>query len=119
MARKTKNIQLSFSPESGTLTTLFRRLSGSKGEYDFESLAHLRNLLSNEKARLLHVIKTRQPPSLYALAKMVDRDFKSVVEDIKTLERFGLVDLVAERSGKRVRHKPIVIVDSLQIEVKI
>ncbi len=119
MAKKTKNLQLSISRETGTFSTWFKRLSGSKDEYDFNSLAALRNILSNEKARMLHVIKTKKPGSIYALARILKRDFKSVMADIKLLEQFGCIDLLAEKTGKRVRHKPVVIIDALTIEIQI
>ena len=61
-----------------------------KEDFDFEALSALRRLLSNEKARLLHVIKKNRPKSIYELAKILKRDFKSVNEDIKLLQRFGI-----------------------------
>ena len=48
---------------------------------------------------------------------MLQRDFKSVSEDIKLLEEFGFIDLIKESTGKRERLKPIVIIDILKIEI--
>jgi len=73
-----------------------------KNDYNIKDLSLVRQLLSNEKARLLHVIKMKQPNSLYALAKFLERDFKTVREDILLLKKFGFLDLIEEKSGKMI-----------------
>jgi len=90
MAKKTKTRQITLVGDKGTFSTLFKKFSGEKKEYDFEGLAALRNLLSNEKARTLQVIKHKNPKSIYDVAKILKRDFKSVSDDIKLLESFVL-----------------------------
>jgi len=119
MAKKTKTRQITLVNEGGTFKTLFKKFSGEKKDYDFEGLASLRNLLSNEKARILHTIKLKKPTSIYNLAKILSRDFKSVSDDVKLLERFGFIDLIAEKTGKRERLKPVVVVDSINIEISV
>jgi predicted transcriptional regulator len=119
MAQKYKTREITIVDKGGTFQPVLRKRSTDKKSYDFESLSVLRKLLSNEKARLLHVIKTKNPSSLYELAKILSRDFKAVVEDVKLLQRFGLIELVSEKSGKRRRHKPHVVIDSLYIHLKI
>ena len=47
----------------------------------------------------------------------MNRDFKSVSEDIKLLEKFGLIDLIKESTGKRERLRPVIIIDTLKIEI--
>lgn len=118
MAKTTKIRDIDIIEEEGTFATFFKKITGEHSDYDFEGIHALRNLLSNEKARILHTIKTKKPSSIYALAKLVNRDFKSVNEDIKLLEKFGFIDLVAEKTGKRERLKPIIVVDSICINVK-
>ena len=83
MAPKTKVRQITLVNEKGTFKTLFKKFSGEKKDYDFEGLSALRNLLSNEKARILHTIKIKNPISIYNLAKILERDFKSVNDDVK------------------------------------
>ena len=119
MAPKTKTREITIVDKRGAFETIFKKFSGEKKDYDFEGLATLRKLLSNEKARLLHVIKTKNPPSLYQLAKILKRDFKSVINDIKLLERFGFIDMISERTGKRERLRPIVVVDSIKINLTV
>lgn len=119
MAKKSKSMDITIVDESGTFTSFFKKFTGTKKDYDFDGLSALRNLLSNEKARILHVIKTKKPKSIYELAKILKRDFKSVIDDIRLLERFGLIELISEKTGKRERHKPEVVVDSINVEIKI
>lgn len=118
MAAKTKVREITITDDRGTFSTFFK-MFGNESPYDFEGLGALRNLLSNEKAKILHTIKIKKPTSVYNLAKQVSRDFKSVYSDVKLLERFGFIELVKEGTGKRVRLKPVISVDSVHIEIKI
>ena len=119
MAEKSKTREITIVDDGGRFNAIMRRFSGSETKYDFDSIGLLRKLLSNEKARLMHVIKTRNPGSIYALAKLLKRDFKSVSEDIKLLERFGFIEMVAEKTGKRERLKPVLSVESMYIHFKL
>ena len=119
MAEKSKTREITITEEGGTFSTILKRFTGGNEEYDFEGIALLRKLLSNEKARLLNTIKIKKPGSIYQLARILKRDFKSVREDIKLLDRFGFVEMVAEKTGKRERLKPIVVVDSMYIHIKL
>jgi len=95
------------------------KLIGADKSHDFSDIKLLRNLLSNEKARILYVLKSKKPKSIYALAKLLGRDFKSVRDDIKVLERFGFIEFHAERTGKRESLMPVLIIDKLQIIIDI
>lgn len=112
---KTKTREIVIKESKG----IFKRASGSKKAYDFSGIATLRQLLSNEKARILHVIKTQNPKSIYELAKKLDRGFKAVNDDVKLLERFGFIDLIAEKTKNRTRHRPRIIVDSIIINIRV
>ncbi|NCN98788.1 hypothetical protein COU62_03455 [Candidatus Pacearchaeota archaeon CG10_big_fil_rev_8_21_14_0_10_35_219] len=119
MASKTKVRQITIVDDSGRFKTMLKRFSSSKKDYDFEGLTALRRLLSNEKARVLNVIKNKKPKSIYDLAKILQRDFKSVRDDLTLLSRFGFIDFVSEREGNRSRLRPVLAVDSINIEIKI
>lgn len=113
-----KTRELTITQSKGTFS-LFKKSGVSKEDYDFEGISVLRKLLSNEKARLLNAIKTQNPTSIYDLAKKLGRGFKSVLEDVKFLERLGLIDLVEEKTKKRIRHKPELAVDTLTVHFKV
>lgn len=119
MAQKTKTREIFIVDKSGTFNTFFKKWTSNEEDYDFEGLTSLRRLLSNEKAKILHVIKEKKPHSIYQLAKIVKRDFKAVSTDIKLLERFGFIDMTSEKTGKRERLKPTLAVDSILISIKV
>jgi predicted transcriptional regulator len=95
------------------------KLIGSDQSHDFSDVKLLRNLLSNEKARILYALKTQKPKSIYALAKILKRDFKSVRGDLKVLKRFGFVEFYSEKTGKRESLMPVLAIERLQIIIDI
>ena len=115
---KTKTREITITESKGAFS-VFRKPKTSKKDYDFEGILALRQLLSNEKARILHVIKTQNPQSIYDLAKRLGRGFKSVNDDIKLLERFGFIELIEEKTKNRIRHRPEIIVDTITIHLKV
>lgn len=114
MAKKrTKTINISITP--GTFSYLFRRFRGEKSDYEFSELSDFRQILSNEKAKILYSIKNDKPESIYRLAKILKRDFKSVRDDVKVLEKVGFIELVKESKGQRKKLKPVLVIDSLHV----
>ncbi len=116
---KNKIREINIVDDAGVFAAFFKKFTHGENEYDFDSLSALRKLLSNEKARILFTIKNKQPSSLYNLAKILGRDFKSISEDVKLLERFGFIQMVSEKTGNRERLKPVLAVDSVTINIKI
>jgi len=113
---KTKSREILIKESRGTFVIL---PSSKSIGYDFDGLLSLRKLLTKEKARMLDVIKYKSPGSIYELAKILKRPFKGVMDDIKLLERFGFIDLLEEKTKKRIRHRPVIIVDTMNISIKI
>ena len=105
--------------ESKGAFALFKKSSTNKEDYDFSGVSALRQVLSNEKARILHVIKNEKPSSLYELAKKLGRNFKSVYDDVKLLERFGFIEIVEEKTKNKIHHKPKLVTESITIHLKI
>ena len=110
--------EITIKESKGTFSIL-KSKGGPKKAYDFSGILALRQLLSNEKARILDVIKRQEPVSIYDLAKKLGRGFKSVNDDIKLLERFGFIELIKEKTKKRVRYVPKIVVDTMTIHIKI
>ena len=115
---KTKTREVFITESKGSFS-IFKKKELKKTDFDFEGVLALRQLLSNEKARILHVIKYEKPDSIYKLAKILKRNFKSVNDDLKLLERFGFIEFVEEKTKKRIRHKPEIVVDTIIINIKI
>lgn len=114
---KTKIREITIVEEKG-MFSIFKS-SDKKNKYDFEGISLLKKILSNEKARLIHTIKTEKPTSIYNLSKKLDRTFKSVSDDVKLLERFGFIELVPETTKKRKRLRPVLAVENMVISLKI
>jgi len=117
MAKEIKTKTISLISKSGTFSTIFHKFKGKKNIN--AEVANLRQLLSNEKARLLHIIKTKKPASIYELAKLTGRDFKAVRADIKLLERFGFIELISSHKQGRERLRPVVDVDRIIVNIDI
>jgi predicted transcriptional regulator len=90
-----------------------------RDEVGFTSIEAARNFMTRERLALMHAIRTRHPGSLYELAKMVSRDFKNVQEDIRILERHGLVRIAREQRGKRQVKVPQVVFDEIALRIAI
>lgn len=88
-------------------------------EYNTSDVELLRQALSNQKSRILYTLKTKKPNSIYQLAKILKRDFKSVYKDLKFLERIGFIDFYSEKKGKRVSLKPLLTVDQINIIISV
>ena len=65
-----------------------------------------RNFLTPERVALLRTVRRERPGSIYELAKIAERDLKSVQADVKILERHGLVRLRQDRSSGRKAKVP-------------
>lgn len=116
MAKEIKTKFITLSENEGAFSAIFHKIKGSSKNSEISSL---RQLLSNEKARLLHIAKTKKPDSVYKLAKLLGRDFKSVRHDIRLLENFGLIELVSSHKQGRERLMPVVDADKIVITINI
>lgn len=104
--------------ESKGAFSLFKNAK-TKTSYDFSGISALRQLLTKEKARILDTIKNEKPISLYDLAKKLGRNFKTVHDDVKLLERFGFIEIVEEKTKNRTRHRPKIITELVTIHIRI
>jgi predicted transcriptional regulator len=92
---------------------------GPREQVGFTSIEAARNFLTRERLALLRAIRTRHPDSLYELAKIVGRDFKNVQEDIRLLERHGLVRITKQPRGKRTVKVPAVPFGEIALKIAI
>ncbi len=84
----------------------------------FNDLDTLRSVLTKERMRLLHYIRTKHPESIYELAKMTDRKWRAVANDIEILSNVGLVKLVRKEKPKEII-KPIVNFSKMNISISV
>jgi len=98
--------------------TMYKISKGEKVEPEpktlvFPNLQTLRSILTDERIRLLSLVREKKPVSVNALAKLAKRKYANVFVDVKNLGRLGLVKLVREKGST----KPIMPYHSLHIEV--
>ena len=96
-----------------------RRVSRREGVY-FTSIEAARNLLTPNRLALLRAIRARRQGSIYELANIAGRDLKHVQDDLRLLERSGLVRMSHGRSsGKRRVRIPQAVFDEISLKIAI
>jgi len=87
-----------------------RVLAIARGEYKpkasdpkiwFPSMKSLAEVLSDENRELLQIIARLKPTSVTALADATGRKTSNVSRTLKTMERYGIVELHRERNQVR------------------
>jgi len=114
MAKKIKSKNITIDEKEGSFLSVFKRKPKK-----YAGIIGLRQVLSNEKARMLHIIKSKEPESIYKLAKLLGRDFKAVRHDIRLLEKFGFIELISSHKHGRERIRPVLDADQVVITINI
>ena len=84
----------------------------------FENLSAMRKALTGKRLEIVRTIKKEKPRSVYALAKSLGRDLRSVIKDLEFLEDVGLVDLKKSSEGKE-RTEPRVDYDIIDLKIAV
>lgn len=123
---RTRNVEITIAP----LEDAFRRFAEvygklKRGEHvtpshtlGFSDIATFRKVLTEERLRLLKAVRQHNPKSLYDLAKLLNRDLKSVNTDVKKLKELDLIQLEKQKHG-RTRVIPRVLFDRMQVNIAI
>ena len=124
----TKTVTFTVRPEEDVLSQFAetyralragRRVAPHDG-VSFTSIEAARNFLTPARLALLRAVRRRQPGSVYALAKMVGRDLKNVQQDLKILERHGLIKITRARGvGKRAVTVPTALCREIALRIAI
>ena len=102
-----------------------RTLAIARGEYTpargeptvwFSSVKSFAQVLSERNRALLALIAREKPDSLTELARLAGREKSNLSRTLKTLARYGLVELETGVRGKRV---PRVLYDRVQLDVSL
>ncbi len=98
-----------------------RTLAIAKGEYKprrgepkvwFESVQSLAQILSSENQELLRIIDEKKPKSLKELEAVSGRKRSNLSRTLKTMSRYGIVDLVKQERTV----KPVVKATDFKVE---
>ena len=88
-----------------------------KGVY-FENLDTMRKVLTEERLRILKTIKSKNPQSIYELAKLIGRDIKNTFNDVQFLAQMGFIELKKAKDG-REKTTPQVNYDQILLEIPV
>lgn len=83
----------------------------------FESLETMRKVLTEERLRILKIIKKYHPGSIYELAKILKRDTKNVSDDVHYLAELALIEIEKGKSNGREKTTPVVNYDKILLEI--
>jgi predicted transcriptional regulator len=111
---KTRYFELN-AREFGLIPKFFSK----EREIDFSDMETLRKILSNEKSRILYTLKHEKITSIYNLSRKLKRDFKSIYEDLKFLERLGFIEFHSEKKGKREKLIPVLLTEKIELIISI
>jgi len=98
-----------------------RTIAIARGEYKpkkdepkiwFESINSMAQVLSSENQKLLKVISEKKPTSLKELENATGRKSSNLSRTLKTMSRYGIVDLV--KHDKSI--KPVVKATDFEVE---
>jgi predicted transcriptional regulator len=73
-------------------------------------------ILTNERIRLLQVIREKKPESISELARLLNRSQSNVSNDVNYLEGIGLLEL-EDKKDPLMHKKPVVNYDAVRITV--
>jgi predicted transcriptional regulator len=108
---RNKKVILVVEPSKKSLSRAFSVLAKPSKKYagqtiisfpDYETLGRV---ITGARVQILSVIREKKPKSIQELARMVDRDFKNVYQDIQLLAEFGLIELKTQ--GPRKAAAPV------------
>lgn len=115
--RQSKVMRIGILPPAGVRKRAIAIASGdhkpkaSEPKVWFTSMKSLADVLSDENRALLRVIVDTQPASLAELARAVECTAASLSRPLRTMSRYGIVDL--KREGNVVRP----VVNATQFEI--
>lgn len=75
-----------------------------------------RAIFTEGRLRMIQTIKDELPDSIYALAKILKRDFKNVYQDVQFLADIGILRLEETKQGRNQK-KPALICDSILFQI--
>jgi predicted transcriptional regulator len=84
-----------------------------------ETLEAALHVLTTERMKLLSTVKERRPASLYALAKLMKKDFKTVSSDANRLSRAGLLTLETYKVGAKKKVRPRFTARKISLELAV
>lgn len=123
---KIKNVRLEIQDENEFITEVKRDLKRiargeavkTKSVLSFESLKAMRRFITDERLKILKVVRKYHPESIYELAKILKRDTKNVSDDVHFLSELGLIDIKESKDGRK-KTTPVVNYQKIMVEIPV
>ena len=93
-----------------------KRVREQEGTF-FTSVEAARNFFTPERVKLLTLIHDRGPASIYKITKLSGRDHKNVHEDVKLLEKAGIVKTKLRPGGSRAQRVVAAPYDEINLNI--
>ena len=75
-----------------------------------------RSIFTEGRLKIIQVLKSEKPESIYALAKLLKRDFKNVYDDVVFLAQLEVLTLKNNKTGRKQK-VPQLICDKILFEM--
>ncbi|MBE0425772.1 MAG: MarR family transcriptional regulator [Nitrospirae bacterium] len=85
----------------------------------FDTLDTMRKAITEERIRIIKVIRQRHPASIYELAKILGRNIKNVSDDVHYLADLGLIELQKAKTDGREKKIPRVNYEKIRLEIAV
>ncbi len=95
------------------------KVSRKKPGVYFENIETMRKAITEQRVRILKIIKEKHPASIYELAKMLHRNLKNVSDDVHYLAELGLIELERAKTNGREKTVPQVHYDKILLEIPV
>src|SRR3989304_71494 len=112
---KVKNIKIAIKSDEEILKEIKEVVkkieSGEKVKkregVSFDSIDSMRKVLTEERLKILRMVKKEHPASVYELAKKLKRDIKNTFNDVQFLAEAGLLELKKTKDGREKTTPPV------------
>lgn len=84
-----------------------------------DNLDDLRSLMTSGRLSMLSAVRKGKPDSLYALAKLMKKDIKTVATDAAMLSNAGIMRLETYKVGNRKKVRPHFSGSKISLEISI
>lgn len=92
-----------------------KKVESNVGVYVADA-ATARAIFTESRLDIIRTLKSKEPKSIYALSKLLKRDFKNVYNDVSFLSQLGIVAIEESKSGRRQK-KPVLCCDRILFEM--
>ena len=92
-----ETIQVMRSIESG------KKVAPKSHQIVFSDFVALRSFLTPKRIELIRLIRKHAPSSIAELARLAQRDFARVYQDVQILSRAGMIDMPRRSKGEKTK----------------